>query len=428
MGLCTLGATVYAFLALSARALGPARYGALSALWALVFLMGPGVFFPVEQEVSRAVAARQVAGVGSAPLVRRAAVVAVGLATGCALVAVSFASLLLRDVFDGQALMLVGLIVSSFAYATMHLLRGLLSGGGRFRAYGVVLGAEGVLRLAAAIVLVAAGVRTAGPFGLVVGLAPFLAVGVVMVRQTGLLHPGPPAPWPELSRSLGLLLVGSLLGQVLIHSGPVAVRLLAEQQSSGVTGRFSAGLLLTRVPLFLFLAVQAALLPKLSARAAAGDREGFRAELQKILAITVVTGVVSVAGALVAGRLALQVLFGASFLVGRRDLALLASSTGCVMISLAISQALVALQRQGWVAWSWLAGVVSYAMFLLLPGDPVLRVELGLVLGSAVAAVAMAVGLRAAVSDLSAPFPYRAGAHRSAAIRSGSETAPPALG
>src|SRR5205807_10293590 len=58
-GLAVLGLTAYGFLILSARAVGPRRYASLSALWAAVYLAGPGFFLPLEQEVGRAVAARR---------------------------------------------------------------------------------------------------------------------------------------------------------------------------------------------------------------------------------------------------------------------------------------------------------------------------------------------------------------------------------
>src|SRR5437762_8017137 len=65
IGLLVAGTTSYAFLVLSARGLGPARYATLSALWALVFVAGPGFFIPFEQDVSRAVAARHARHVGA---------------------------------------------------------------------------------------------------------------------------------------------------------------------------------------------------------------------------------------------------------------------------------------------------------------------------------------------------------------------------
>ena len=50
-------------LVLSARALGHEAYAPLSVLWALVFLVGPGFFLPIEQEIGRALAARRSASV-----------------------------------------------------------------------------------------------------------------------------------------------------------------------------------------------------------------------------------------------------------------------------------------------------------------------------------------------------------------------------
>ena len=61
------GLASYGFLTITGRALGPERYGGLSALWALGFLLGNGACLPIEQEVSRALASRAARGVGGAP-------------------------------------------------------------------------------------------------------------------------------------------------------------------------------------------------------------------------------------------------------------------------------------------------------------------------------------------------------------------------
>ncbi|MEA2685075.1 MAG: hypothetical protein QOE93_270, partial [Actinomycetota bacterium] len=67
-GLVVLGLTAYAFLVIAARALGPEAYAPLSALWAIVFLVGPGCFVPLEQELARSLAARGAAGLGGGPV------------------------------------------------------------------------------------------------------------------------------------------------------------------------------------------------------------------------------------------------------------------------------------------------------------------------------------------------------------------------
>ncbi|MEY2589667.1 MAG: hypothetical protein QOJ67_1651, partial [Acidimicrobiaceae bacterium] len=74
------GVSAYGFLVLSARVLGKAEYAPLSVLWAAVFLAGPGFFLPLEQEVSRALAARRALGLGTGPVLRRAAMLGGALA------------------------------------------------------------------------------------------------------------------------------------------------------------------------------------------------------------------------------------------------------------------------------------------------------------------------------------------------------------
>jgi hypothetical protein len=126
MGLIVAGLTAYGFLVVSARALGPERYASLAALWALVFVVGPGFFFPLKQEVGRALAARRARGVGGRDLVRRAAlaggVVAAALVAGTAL----GARPLLDFLFDDQILLLLALVLGVLGYAAQHLLRGTL--------------------------------------------------------------------------------------------------------------------------------------------------------------------------------------------------------------------------------------------------------------------------------------------------------------
>src|SRR3954462_9143749 len=94
-GLIISGITTYAYLTLAKAALGTAAYGPLGVLWAVIFTAGPGFFLPIEQEVSRALAARRSRREGSGPLLRRAAtlggvlllvLIVVGLLTGQLLV------------------------------------------------------------------------------------------------------------------------------------------------------------------------------------------------------------------------------------------------------------------------------------------------------------------------------------------------------
>jgi hypothetical protein len=77
LGLVINGLSTYGFLVLTHRAVGDEAYGGLAVLWALVYILGPGLFQPLEQELARATAARGSRGEGSAPVLHQAAKVGV---------------------------------------------------------------------------------------------------------------------------------------------------------------------------------------------------------------------------------------------------------------------------------------------------------------------------------------------------------------
>src|SRR4051794_36597467 len=81
VGLVVSGITTYLFQILAFRGLSKPDYGALNALWVFVFVLAPGIFLPVEQEVGRALAARRAHGIGGAPVIRRAGVIGLVFAT-----------------------------------------------------------------------------------------------------------------------------------------------------------------------------------------------------------------------------------------------------------------------------------------------------------------------------------------------------------
>ncbi len=390
VGLVVLGLTAYGFLVISARALGPESYAALSALWATVFLICPGFFLPLEQELSRSLSARRAAGVGGGPVVRRAALVggvgAVVLIGGCVAVGLP----LLDKLFDGEILLLVGLLVGLVGYFAEFLARGTLAGNGRFRSYGLILALDGTARLLGCAALAVLGVATAGPYGIVLGAAPLVATVVAMRGQRGLAGPGPDPETHELSVALGWLLAGSVLAQSLVNAGPVAVKLLATDAEKAVAGTFLAGLIVARVPLFLFQALQASALPKLSRLAAAGEPHDFQHALRRLLLLVGALGLAGTCGALAIGPWVVTVLFGSEFRLPAGDLTVLAGATAAYMLAMTMAQALIALSGYARVAMGWLTGVVAFAVVTALGSDLLVRVETGLLAGSVVAAAAMA--------------------------------------
>lgn len=410
-GLVVNGIGAYAFLALSARQLGPEEFSPLSVLWALAFLAAPGLFLPLEQEVSRAVASRRARGEGALPVVRHAALIGGGLLAVVVLASVVTSGWLLERLFDDQVLLLAGFVLALVGYCGAHLVRGLLSGNGCFADYAVYFGTEGLLRAGIGVGFLVVGVSAAGWYGLTVGIVPFVALAAALARPRQLLRPGPPSRAGELTTALGALLAASTFTALLLNAGPIAVELLATESESDEAGRFLAGLVIARVPLFLFQAVQASLLPRLALYAGGRHWVELAAALRRLVVAVVALGASATVVAWAIGPEVVRLFFGDEFALGHRDLALLALSSGTFMVAVALGQALIALGSAGRMALGWAAGVVAFAVVTALGDDLYLRVQLGLVAGTAVVAATLAGLVRARLSTElaagSAPAPAR---------------------
>jgi O-antigen/teichoic acid export membrane protein len=379
------GLTTYGFLIIAARALGPSRYSPFSVLWALTFVAAPGIFLPLEQEVGRAASARRVHGVGSRPVIARAALIGGGMVAAVLVFAGAGSGPLISRLFDGQGLLFLGFLVAIPCYAVYYLARGTVAGAGRFRAYAAILLVEGAVRIAAAAVLWVLGVRNAGVFSLAIALPSVIGIAIVLPRQRGVAAPGPAAPWSEITAALGWLLTGSLLSQLLLNIPPLAVQAFFSAGDPTAAGRVLNGLIIARVPLFLFQGIQAALMPKLSSDATAGRMDDFRATLRRLLILVAMAAL---------GPPVLQILFGHRFVpLGRFDLALLALGSESMMVALVLAYACIALGGYRGAAVGWVAGTVGVvAAMAILPGS-LLRVEIAFCIGVGVACAVMAVAL-----------------------------------
>ncbi|NBO06604.1 MAG: hypothetical protein EBV17_06155 [Actinobacteria bacterium] len=150
------------------------------------------------------------------------------------------------------------------------------SGLASFRTYSVMIALDGLVRVALAGAFLVVGIDRVGPYALMVALVP-LAIAVT-VFATGRMSSddGSPATWGELAPNLGWLLVGTLFAGALINAGPLTVDILGASSDPAQVTRFANAVLLARVPLFLFQAVQAAMLPRLTRLAALRDAAEFR--------------------------------------------------------------------------------------------------------------------------------------------------------
>ena len=388
-GLLILGLTAYGFQIISFRALSKSDYTALNGLWVILFVVAPGVFLPLEQEVGRALAHRRALGIGGGPLVKRAALLGAILTGSLVIASVISGGPLTDRLFDGHTALLACFAIALAAYAVEHLTRGTLSGNGRFGPYGLLLGAEGLVRLGPCVVLWVAGVDEPFYYGLALAIPPLIASGIAVFGQHGLLAPGPEAPYSELSSRLGFLLLGSVLAQTLGYAAFLGATVLATSGERDAVADFIVGFFLARIPILLFQAVQAALLPKLAGLAGAGRHDEFITGLRRLVAVVVGIGVIGVVGGFTLGPWVGGILFGDKFTLGHQDLALLAAGSGAFILALTLAQALIALMGHARAAIAWMLGIVGFVVVTALGDDLFLRVELGFLAGATVSAVAM---------------------------------------
>ena len=173
----------------------------------------------------------------------------------------------------------------------------------------------------------------------------------------------------------------------------MAANLLASDTEADAVTRFSYGVLLARVPLFMFQAIQASLLPRLARLAARGDFDDFRKGLRLLIIVVGIIGAIGTLAALWIGPWILELVYDAE--LSGRTLAMLALSSAIYMLALATSQAVLALQAHTQVALGWLAAIVAFLAGTWLTSDQLFRrIEIGLVISSAVALTWFAITLK----------------------------------
>jgi len=393
IGLLVAGISSYAFFKIGQEALGKEDFKPIVALWFATFALAPGFFLPLEQEMGRALAHRRALSLGGTPVVRRIVPLGVAITMAVSGTVAALGPLATREFFEGYGLVTVALIIAFISYAPAHLARGICSGEGRFSAYGMVIGADGFVRIVGCVVLWQLDVHDVGAYAMLVAVAPL--TGVLIVGSRGQLRTshGPPAQWSEVTSNLGWLLVGSIMGAGLVNAGPIAIDVLAADSQRDEVTRFGNGVLLARIPLFLFQAVQASLLPRLARLAAAGDLAEFRGGFRRLMFVVLSVGAIGVGGSFAIGPDVLDLLYDGG--LDRRTLTMLAIGSAIYMVALATAQAVIALHGHAWVAVGWLAGMIAFLVTTWLSArDLFLRVEIGLVVSSSVALVVFLGSLR----------------------------------
>jgi O-antigen/teichoic acid export membrane protein len=401
LGLIVSGISAYGFQVIAFRVLGAEPYAALNGLWVVAFVLAPGLFLPLEQEIARALAHRSALGQGGRPLIKRALLLGLILVVGVVAAVFIFRGPIESRLLRGSDGLLIALIVVLIGFAFESLSRGILSGNGRFGRYGLVVGVDGFARVALAGLIAAVGYETLGWFGVVFSIAPFLASAAGLIGVRGVAQPGPPAPMSELSTAIGWLLLGSTFAQALSYSAYIGASVLATREQDAELGAFIAGLFIARVPLLLFQAVQAALLPKLAGLLGHGKVREFRQGLIRLVTLVVIASIVGTALAFVAGPAIGVAMFGAKFTLSGASLAALTAGICLVVIALTMAQALIALRRYTLTALAWVAGVIAFVIVMAVTSiDVFTRAEIAFVVGGSVAAIWMAAVAHRALKQL----------------------------
>jgi O-antigen/teichoic acid export membrane protein len=390
-GLGVFGLSTYGFLGFAGQGLGPERFAPLSVLWTLLNALGIGLFLPFEQELGRVTAMRRAGGEGNRSYARHVAAVALVLLAGIAVLAILAGPVLSARLLTGHGELVVLLVLAMAGMAASYIVRGLLSGQGRFGRYGAQLAADGILRVLAAGVLFGLGIENVTAYALVLFAAPVVAVLVTTPRPSLLVRAGGPEVAPRtVVRAVATLLGASVLSQALANAGPIIVQLLATPNEGAVSGQFLAALVVARVPLFLFAAVQAVFLPGLAGLVSTGDADGFR---RRVEAVGVGTLVIGVAGALAVwllGSELVPLLFGPRFSIDRGVITLIAVSGALFMLAQVAAQTLLALGADRTVVIGWAAGIAGLLIAAAVPGELATRAAWSLVFGSAAALVPLA--------------------------------------
>ncbi len=387
LGLGVQALSTYLFLVVAGREIGPADFSALSGLYLLLTGTATGLFAPLEQEVTRRRGLERALGTWDGTLHRRAT--AMGLAaSGLAAVVLLCAFPATLRILGDQPSLLVSLLVALPGYACWFATRGELAGSRRVVRYGLQLALDGLLRLAGAAVFVTVDAGTAA-YGAAFALSPWVTLLLTWPRlpmpRGATVRPG-----PRLGGHFGLLVLSALTAQLLINAGPLVVNLLATGAERAVAGLYLAALVVIRVPVFLFTAVQPNFLRALAEHAGRGDRPAYLRLLVRLLSgLTVLIATATVAATLLAPSV-VSWLFHFDERLSRPTYMLLTVAVGLFLVATVLAQALLALGRHGRVTLGWSGGLVGLVAGTLWPGSAVDRATNGLLVGALVATVGLA--------------------------------------
>jgi O-antigen/teichoic acid export membrane protein len=367
----------YVLLALAARTMPAAGFAAISAFYLLLNTVGRGVFASVELETNRALAAADAAGEDGRPVLstaaRRAALLLV------AAIALSLAATPLLPDFEVACALALG----SCTMAISYCVRGPLAARRRFPAYSATFLLEGGFTLGGAAGLAIGHVDAVAAWAAVLVLSPGVAAVLVALRASraglftrvvGLWSAGGRASThASVHRiSLAALIWTSLFylsSQGVWNLGPVSVTSALSAVPTEAAG-FVAVAVILRAPVFVFPAIQAVLLPSVSAAAQRDDREGTRRTLRPLLLLLGAVAVPWMLAAVLVVPWLARLAFAVQDVPPWPATAALGASTLVGAAAFVLQTRVLAFRRHRDVGLAWLAGLCTLGLVSLVPGDP----------------------------------------------------------
>jgi O-antigen/teichoic acid export membrane protein len=408
IGIAATGLLTFAFFSIASHVLDEASAERIDVLWSAMFVVISVIYRPVEQLLSRSIAARRAQGHSEHPL-RSPIAIQAGFALAFLIIALALHGTLVDEVFGGYAALYWVLVVGTLAYAGSYFARGWLAGHEYFALYGGLVLMESSSRVCFALAValgiasgqtaVALGIAVAPLISLVVVPAAFarnrserhgsIEMGPITVDEADAALAGPGAEGvqavaahDELSLSRGgrfaLWVSGIMLSeQTLLNAAVLTVYATSNQALAGIV--FNV-MLIARAPLQLFQAIQTSLLPHLTGLETRDGHTAFaRAIGITVRAIAAFAAIVAL-GLLAIGPFVMgHVLFGQHYTYGRVGLALIGLGMGMHLVSGTLNQAALARNRARAAATCWLIAAAAFLAWMLIPavGEQVLRAEIG---------------------------------------------------
>lgn len=412
------------------RTLGAVGYAPIGVLWTLQYLWVAVAVTALEAYVTRLVT---IGGPGNATLVRFLRLLTrwlVATAIVTAVIGVALAGPLFEELRELGVVL--GLLV--LGYGWYGVVRGRAAGVERFRTYGIATIAESLIRLAAALVVLA-WVATTTSLAWVMPIGP-LAVGVwawarrdAIATRTGTPAPAPrdttPAdaprdttrvdaphdptrvdaphdPTPDdapppttgvARRFLAAASTANAAVQFLLAGGPIV--LLPLGASPADVSVFVTTITAARVPMtFALNGGLSRLLPPLTRLAQAGDAAGLRRASARAITAILGLAVIAAATAAAVGPEVMAFVFGAEFRPDRTFVTIVAVSTVLAVGGLLLDQVYIAMGREASLPRVWLVALaLAGVLVVLLPGTPTMRVAVAFALATAAAVAALSIPL-----------------------------------